>query len=225
MYFAPVANVVLSSVKPEEEGQASGANNAIRELGGVFGVAVLARGVLPLRRLPDTRKLRPRRHPGALPRRRDRRIGAGSGPVHPAAGEGRSGAGRTHASAAHPDSGACGLRRRPQPSTWSPTRFQTSPSASARREYAGELRNSLSSVFARPRFSLSVQRGVTLEAWSMGGARIPRAHIATRTGCDFAGFSAGHERHVEIGADGRSRNASAQRQRRPYDGADVGWTV
>jgi hypothetical protein len=34
--------VVLSSVKPEEEGQASGANNAIRELGGVFGVAVLA---------------------------------------------------------------------------------------------------------------------------------------------------------------------------------------
>jgi EmrB/QacA subfamily drug resistance transporter len=42
LYFAPVANVVLSSVKPEEEGQASGANNAIRELGGVFGVAVLA---------------------------------------------------------------------------------------------------------------------------------------------------------------------------------------
>src|ERR671937_51961 len=39
MYFAPVANVVLSSVRPEEEGQASGANNAIRELGGVFGVA------------------------------------------------------------------------------------------------------------------------------------------------------------------------------------------
>jgi hypothetical protein len=29
-------------VRPEEEGQASGANNAIRELGGVFGVAVLA---------------------------------------------------------------------------------------------------------------------------------------------------------------------------------------
>ena len=29
-------------MRPEEEGQASGANNAIRELGGVFGVAVLA---------------------------------------------------------------------------------------------------------------------------------------------------------------------------------------
>jgi nitrate/nitrite transporter NarK len=42
MYFAPVANVVLSAVDADEEGQASGANNAIRELGGVFGVAVLA---------------------------------------------------------------------------------------------------------------------------------------------------------------------------------------
>jgi MFS family permease len=42
LFFAPVANVVLSSVRPEEEGQASGANNAIRELGGVFGIAVLA---------------------------------------------------------------------------------------------------------------------------------------------------------------------------------------
>jgi EmrB/QacA subfamily drug resistance transporter len=42
LYFAPVANVVLSAVRAEEEGQASGANNAIRELGGVFGVAVLA---------------------------------------------------------------------------------------------------------------------------------------------------------------------------------------
>ena len=42
LFFAPIANVVLSSVRPEEEGKASGANNAIRELGGVFGVAVLA---------------------------------------------------------------------------------------------------------------------------------------------------------------------------------------
>ncbi len=42
LFFAPVANVVLGSVRPHEEGQASGANNAIRELGGVFGVAVLA---------------------------------------------------------------------------------------------------------------------------------------------------------------------------------------
>ncbi len=42
LFIAPVANVVLSAVRPREEGQASGANNAIRELGGVFGVAVLA---------------------------------------------------------------------------------------------------------------------------------------------------------------------------------------
>jgi EmrB/QacA subfamily drug resistance transporter len=42
MFFAPIANVILSSVRNEEEGQASGANNAVRELGGVFGVAVLA---------------------------------------------------------------------------------------------------------------------------------------------------------------------------------------
>ncbi len=42
MFFAPVANVVLSAVRPHEEGKASGANNAIREVGGVLGVAVLA---------------------------------------------------------------------------------------------------------------------------------------------------------------------------------------
>ena len=42
LFFAPVANVVLSSVRDVEQGQASGANNAIRELGGVLGVAVLA---------------------------------------------------------------------------------------------------------------------------------------------------------------------------------------
>ena len=42
LFFAPIANVVLSAVSPEDEGKASGANNAIRELGGVFGVAVLA---------------------------------------------------------------------------------------------------------------------------------------------------------------------------------------
>src|ERR671931_164393 len=42
LFFAPVANVVLSAVRTEEQGKASGANNAVRELGGVFGVAVLA---------------------------------------------------------------------------------------------------------------------------------------------------------------------------------------
>ncbi len=42
LFFAPMANVILSAVHKQEEGQASGASNAIRELGGVFGVAVLA---------------------------------------------------------------------------------------------------------------------------------------------------------------------------------------
>ncbi len=42
LFFAPIANVVLSAVRTDQEGKASGANNAIREVGGVFGVAVLA---------------------------------------------------------------------------------------------------------------------------------------------------------------------------------------
>ena len=42
LYFAPTANLVLSAVRREEEGKASGVNNTIREVGGVLGVAVLA---------------------------------------------------------------------------------------------------------------------------------------------------------------------------------------
>ena len=42
LFFAPVANVVLSAVRRDEEGKASGVNNTVREVGGVFGVAVLA---------------------------------------------------------------------------------------------------------------------------------------------------------------------------------------
>jgi EmrB/QacA subfamily drug resistance transporter len=42
LVFAPSANAVLSSVLTQQAGQASGANNAIREVGGVLGVAVLA---------------------------------------------------------------------------------------------------------------------------------------------------------------------------------------
>ena len=42
LVFAPSANAVLASVRPQDAGQASGATNAIRELGGVIGVAVLA---------------------------------------------------------------------------------------------------------------------------------------------------------------------------------------
>jgi len=42
LVFAPAANAVLGAVKPSEAGQASGATNTIREIGGVLGVAVLA---------------------------------------------------------------------------------------------------------------------------------------------------------------------------------------
>jgi EmrB/QacA subfamily drug resistance transporter len=42
LFFAPVATIVLGSVQRSEEGIASGATNALRELGGVFGIAVLA---------------------------------------------------------------------------------------------------------------------------------------------------------------------------------------
>ncbi|MFF8276774.1 MFS transporter [Streptomyces lateritius] len=42
LYFAPAANLVMSSVRPAEQGVASGANNALREVGGALGVAVMA---------------------------------------------------------------------------------------------------------------------------------------------------------------------------------------
>ncbi|MET7340074.1 MFS transporter [Streptomyces sp. NPDC005547] len=41
LYFAPAASLVMSSVRPVEQGIASGANNALREVGGALGVAVL----------------------------------------------------------------------------------------------------------------------------------------------------------------------------------------
>jgi MFS family permease len=41
LFFVPLASVVLSSVRSEQEGVASGANSAFREVGGVLGIAVL----------------------------------------------------------------------------------------------------------------------------------------------------------------------------------------
>ncbi len=41
LFFSPVAAVLMGSVQPEEQGMASGANNALRELGGALGIAVL----------------------------------------------------------------------------------------------------------------------------------------------------------------------------------------
>jgi EmrB/QacA subfamily drug resistance transporter len=42
LVFAPSANAVLSSVRTDQAGQASGTTNAIRELGGVLGIAILS---------------------------------------------------------------------------------------------------------------------------------------------------------------------------------------
>ncbi|MET7647291.1 DHA2 family efflux MFS transporter permease subunit [Streptomyces sp. NPDC005426] len=42
LYFAPAASLVMSSVRPGEQGIASGASNALREVGGALGVAVLS---------------------------------------------------------------------------------------------------------------------------------------------------------------------------------------
>ncbi|MCQ4211051.1 MULTISPECIES: DHA2 family efflux MFS transporter permease subunit [Streptomyces] len=42
LYFAPASNLVMSSVRPDEQGIASGANNALREVGGALGIAVMA---------------------------------------------------------------------------------------------------------------------------------------------------------------------------------------
>ncbi len=40
--FPTVANAVVGSVPPSEMGIASGTNSSIREIGGVFGIAILA---------------------------------------------------------------------------------------------------------------------------------------------------------------------------------------
>ena len=41
LFFVPVASLVLNSVPKDREGVASGTNSSFRELGGVFGIAVL----------------------------------------------------------------------------------------------------------------------------------------------------------------------------------------
>ncbi|MCZ9343531.1 MFS transporter, partial [Streptomyces sp. TRM76130] len=42
LFFAPASHLVMSSVRGHEQGIASGANNALREVGGALGVAVMA---------------------------------------------------------------------------------------------------------------------------------------------------------------------------------------
>jgi EmrB/QacA subfamily drug resistance transporter len=42
LYFAPASNLAMSSVRVQEQGIASGTNNALREVGGALGIAVMA---------------------------------------------------------------------------------------------------------------------------------------------------------------------------------------
>ncbi|WP_077796794.1 MFS transporter [Streptomyces sp. JHA26] len=42
LYFAPASALVMSSVAPKEQGIASGTNNALREVGGALGIAVMS---------------------------------------------------------------------------------------------------------------------------------------------------------------------------------------
>ncbi|MFH8495832.1 MFS transporter [Streptomyces coeruleorubidus] len=42
LFFAPASHLVMSSVRSSEQGIASGANNALREVGGALGIAVMA---------------------------------------------------------------------------------------------------------------------------------------------------------------------------------------
>ncbi|AJP03310.1 major facilitator transporter [Streptomyces cyaneogriseus subsp. noncyanogenus] len=42
LYFAPASALVMAGVAPKEQGIASGANNALREVGGALGIAVMA---------------------------------------------------------------------------------------------------------------------------------------------------------------------------------------
>ncbi|MBV1937801.1 MFS transporter [Streptomyces sp. BV286] len=42
LFFAPASSLVMSSVLQQEQGIASGANNALREVGGALGIAVMA---------------------------------------------------------------------------------------------------------------------------------------------------------------------------------------
>ena len=41
LFFAPASHLVMSSVRRGEQGIASGANNALREVGGALGIAVM----------------------------------------------------------------------------------------------------------------------------------------------------------------------------------------
>ena len=144
LVFAPSANAILSSVRTDQAGQASGANNAIREVGGVLGVAVLAsvftsaggyasphafvNGLIPA-------------HVGRRRRARRRRPGRAGAPVQHARGRcerragGRAGGVRGVACAgpAAADSPRSAGRRRAEPSHEWGSAVSATPATPARR--------------------------------------------------------------------------------------------
>ncbi len=79
LVFAPAANAVLGSVRPDQAGQASGATNTIREIGGVLGVAVLATVFTGAGGFDYAAGLRRRADPGGVGRRGGARGGRAGG--------------------------------------------------------------------------------------------------------------------------------------------------
>ena len=106
LVFAPSANAVLSSVRTSQTGQASGATNALRELGGVLGIAVLAHRVHEPRQLRLAAGIRQRPGAGAVGRRgraRRRRADRGRAAVqHSRLGRREHGRGASRASRGRP---------------------------------------------------------------------------------------------------------------------------
>ena len=88
LFFAPIANVVLSAVRPDQEGKASGATNTIREVGGVFGVAVLAAIFSANGSYGDPSRVRRRTPAGHRGRCHRGRPWGGGSALHPGAGRG-----------------------------------------------------------------------------------------------------------------------------------------
>ena len=171
LFFAPVANVVLSAVRPEEEGQASGANNAIREVGGVFGVAVLAS---VFRRAATTS--RRRRSSTACSRRAGRcrlRGGRRGGRVrHPqAAPDGASG------------DGARGIPHRGRRAGADPhgiaDRRRVRPRASRRRDPAACPPGLCSSRWRAPRRWSAVARVAAWSPCTVDGSLVPGSSAST----------------------------------------------
>ena len=127
MFFAPVANVVLSAVRPVEEGKASGTNNAIREVGGVLRRRRAGVDLRPLRRVrvaADVRR-RPRRRRSGSVRRSSPAARWSRSSSRPRSGSPRRARRSSSRTPRRPDETPAGVGRRelrPQPTTLVPSR-------------------------------------------------------------------------------------------------------